>query len=386
MGKTQDVYELLEKEILKADISEEEKKTQLGKLSEAMDQQINILVVGATGSGKSSTINSIFDTGISEVGTGVDPETKKLTSYRIGNLTIWDTPGIGDSAENDTNYTSLITDKLIETDENGDLLIDLVMVVIDGSTKDLSSTYRMISRIVAPCISEKDTNRILIGLNQADVAMKGQHWDKENNCPDEVLDKYLRDKCDSIRRRILETTGYDLSPVYYCAGYTDENGIQNKPYNLTKLLYHIVTSLPAEKRIGIAAGINDDGDMWEYGDGEEDYVEALSDSFGEIFAQTAAEIAEKVALIGGVALGVPGSIAGGIVGGVAGAVIGLFKGLFCRRSSDTRYDDETYGEETDPYRTQNDEFNDFDEFEDNEFEDFDNSKFGNFDGFDNDEV
>ncbi|MBP3922405.1 MAG: 50S ribosome-binding GTPase [Ruminiclostridium sp.] len=339
MKEKKDIYEILGEEIMKADIPEEEKVAQLEKLADSAKQQINIMVVGATGSGKSSTINSIFDTGIADVGVGADPETKELAYYRIGNLTIWDTPGIGDSADNDTAYSKLITDKLTETDEKGLPLIDLVLVVIDGSTKDLSSTYRMITRIVAPCISEQDTNRILIAVNQADIAMKGQHWDKENNRPDEVLDRYLKDKCESIRRRIYETTGYKLNPVYYCAGYTDENNIQSKPYNLTKLLYHIVMSLPAKKRIAVAAGLNEDSDMWEYCDDDENYADTLSQSFGEIFAQTTAEIAEKFALAGGVALGVPGSIAGGIIGGIAGAVVGLFKGIFLQFTS-AEYSDE----------------------------------------------
>jgi hypothetical protein len=34
------------------------------------------------------------------------------------------------------------SDKLAEKDENGDLLIDLVLVVLDASSRDLSSSYR----------------------------------------------------------------------------------------------------------------------------------------------------------------------------------------------------------------------------------------------------
>ena len=204
----------------------------------------------------------------------------------------------------------------------------------------------MISDIITPCISEKDTDRILIAVNQADVAMKGQHWDKENNCPDEILDDYLKNKCESVRRRIFETTGYDLHPIYYCAGYTDENDIQSKPYNLTKLLYHIVMSLPSEKRIAIAAGINKDGDMWEHNDSEEDYAGTLSRSFGEIFSQTTADFAQKFALAGGVVLGVPGSIAGGIIGGVTGALFGIFRGLFEHSYYEYDEDDQEFDEDS----------------------------------------
>ena len=37
---------------------------------------IDVLVVGATGVGKSSTINSLFGQDITKVGIGVDPDTK----------------------------------------------------------------------------------------------------------------------------------------------------------------------------------------------------------------------------------------------------------------------------------------------------------------------
>ena len=38
---------------------------------------------------------------VAEVGVGVDPETSNITSYTLDNLTIWDTPGLGDGIEND---------------------------------------------------------------------------------------------------------------------------------------------------------------------------------------------------------------------------------------------------------------------------------------------
>lgn len=224
--KTEDkknIYDLLEEEIMKADAPAEEKNKQLSKLVKARGQKINLMLVGATGSGKSSTINSIFNTKMAKVGIGVDPETKDIECYQLENLTIWDTPGIGDVKEKDDEYAKQIIKKLSEVDENGTPIIDLVMVVIDGSSRDLHSTYDMINNVIVPSLTKENAHRILIAVNQADMAMKGNHWDVENNCPDETLTEFLEKKCDSIKQRIFEGTGIEIAPMYYCAGYTDEN-------------------------------------------------------------------------------------------------------------------------------------------------------------------
>lgn len=332
MNEKKNIYDLLEEEIMGTDAPAEEKNRQLSKLLKARGQKINLMLVGATGSGKSSTINAIFNTKTAEVGVGVDPETKDIECYRLENLSIWDTPGIGDVAEKDEAYATQIVKKLSEVDENGTPIIDLVMVVLDGASRDLHSTYEMINSVIIPSMTKENANRILIAVNQADMAMKGTHWDKENNCPDETLKDFLEKKCASVKQRILDGTGIEFEPMYYSAGYTDENGIQANPYNLTKLLYHIVLSLPAEKRIAIAENLNNDKNMWDFDDNEQDYKEAISCSFGEIFWDTYEEFGEKGFDTGKKVLGMPGAFVGAVIGGAAGALVGLFKGLFVQQA------------------------------------------------------
>ncbi|MBO4898291.1 MAG: 50S ribosome-binding GTPase [Clostridia bacterium] len=325
---SRNIYELLEKEISEANISESEKNKRLSKLLKARGQKINLILVGATGSGKSSTINSLFDTSVAKVGIGVDPETTDISCYELENLTIWDSPGLGDSNANDANYSNQILKKLSETDDEGVPVVDLVLVVIDASTKDLKTTCGLINDILLPALTMENADRILIAVNQADMAMKGNHWLKEENRPDDILKAFLEEKCDSISNRISEETGVEFKTMYYCAGYTDENGNQMPAYNLTKLLYNIVISVPAEKRIAIAENLNGDNDMWEYDDGDEDYISVISQSFGEVIMDTVSSFAEKGVVYGGALLGMPGALAGSLLCGAAGAVVGLFKGLF----------------------------------------------------------
>ena len=50
------------------------------------EQKINLMITGATGCGKSSTINALFNTEVARVGVGVDPETMDITKYDLDNL------------------------------------------------------------------------------------------------------------------------------------------------------------------------------------------------------------------------------------------------------------------------------------------------------------
>jgi len=322
------IYELLEEEIMASEISLEEKNERLSKLIKARSKKANIMLVGATGSGKSSTINALFDMEVAKVGVGVDPETHDISKFELDNLVIWDTPGLGDGREADDAYNNMLIKKLSELDEQGEPLIDLVLVILDSSSKDLGTSYDLINHVIVPCLGEGEESRVLIALNQADMAMKGKHWDFENNCPDEILLKFLKEKVVSVQKRIKEGTGLDVHPIFYCAGYKEEGGEQCQPYNLTKLLYYIVRSIPASKRLAIADNINVDKDMWLYDDEELDYKSETKGTFLEFIrfgiwdgASTGSDIGEGL-------LGIPGRLVGGLIGGACGLVAGFFEGIF----------------------------------------------------------
>ena len=332
------IYDRLEREIREADLTDAEKNTQLSRLLKARGQKINLLLVGATGSGKSSTINSLFNTSVAKVGVGVDPETADITFYQLENLTIWDSPGLGDNLEKDDKYAAEIVRKLSETDKDGVPIMDLVVVVVDASSKDLATTYDLINKVLLPCLTEKNKDRIIIAVNQADMAMKGNHWDREKNCPDEVLTKFLEEKCSSMQARLKEATGQEFKTLFYCAGYTDDDGTQRPAYNLTKLLYQMLVSLPPNKRMAIAENLNPDEENYKHDDKKEDYVTEISRSFGEVFCDTVADFAETGLMTGGTVLGVPGAVIGTVVGGAVGMVVGFFKGLFYYETEEIKND------------------------------------------------
>ncbi|MBQ3345834.1 MAG: 50S ribosome-binding GTPase, partial [Synergistaceae bacterium] len=140
---------------------------------------LDVMLIGATGTGKSTTLNTIFGADTAKVGNSFAPETMDVTEHRLNNiLRFWDTPGLGDSIGNDKEHSRKITAKLRETyhvNSKGNFgLIDLVLVVIDGSTRDLGTVYTLFVDVLLPNIQ---ADRILTVINQCDMAMSGRHWD-----------------------------------------------------------------------------------------------------------------------------------------------------------------------------------------------------------------
>ena len=304
------------------EMTENAKREIMEEMLKMSENKANILITGATGSGKSSTINALFGIEKAEVGTGVDPQTMSIAKYDYNGITLWDSPGLGDGPEADKRHAEGIVKKLTERDADGNFLIDVVLVILDGSSRDLGTSFELIEKVIAPCIG-KDSKRLLVAINQADIAMKGKHWDSENHKPDETLAAFLKEKEKSVHDRILSGCGISVDPISYSAGYKEEGCPQEPSYNMAKLLYYIIDSIPEEKRLQTYLEANADQKVWESNDAE-DYREKIVRKISlKHLAKTTAEGAALGAVLGSA---IP--IIGTAIGTAAGAVIGLIKGLF----------------------------------------------------------
>ena len=211
------------------------------KLEKARFRPLDVMVTGVTGAGKSTTLNTIFRKNVATVGNGVDPETMYLDYYLLNDVfRLWDTPGLGDGVANDETHKRKLIDLLYKTyslDGNIYGWIDSVIVVLEGLNRDMGSTYTLLNEVIVPNIQAE---RILVVINQADMAMKGRHWNKETNRPDEVLLDFLEKQTISIQNRVKEATGVTIKkPVYYSAEYG---------YNIEKLLDFIIDNMIVERR------------------------------------------------------------------------------------------------------------------------------------------
>ena len=202
---------------------------------------LDVMVTGVTGAGKSTTLNAFFQKTVAKVGDGVDPETMELDSYELNDFfRVWDTPGLGDGGEIDQIHKKKMVDLLYKTyDSDGATygFIDMVLVIIEGANRDMGTTYTLLNEVVVPNI-QKD--RIFVVINQADVAMKGRHWNYSTSTPDAQLLNFLDEQAYSIQNRVKEATGISImKPVYYSAEYG---------WNVQKVFDFIIDNMPTQRR------------------------------------------------------------------------------------------------------------------------------------------
>ncbi|RVU84109.1 GTP-binding protein HSR1 [Leucothrix sargassi] len=211
---------------------------ELSEKSNTVGIKFDVMVTGVTGAGKSTTLNALFQKTVTKVGKGVEPETMQIDSFELNDaFRLWDTPGLGDGIERDKKHSKKIVELLGERYDGAFGFIDLVLVVIEGSNRDMGTTYKLLNEVIIPNFPSE---RILVAINQADLAMKGRYWDHESNKPNEKLEAFLVEQSKSITRRVKEATGVGLiQPVFYSA---------EKHYNLDKVFDLLIDNMPMCKR------------------------------------------------------------------------------------------------------------------------------------------
>lgn len=252
----------------------------LSLLNKLLNKELNLLVVGPTGVGKSSTIEALFESKGKEsgakIGTTAKPETQDIHEYRMGSLTIYDSPGLGDSEGNDERHIEKIKNLLSAKDSEGNLKIDLVLVIADASSRDLGTTRETI-KVIMGCMEEKE--RILIALNKCDMVGGRKGFDYEKNQPTEKSLEILDETVKIIQKRIKDDTGVDVEVVYYAAGeYDEEEGKKQPAYNLSKLLSYIIKKTPTKKRLVYLKHRSKKQEDFKIDDGKDDYEAKVEQS------------------------------------------------------------------------------------------------------------
>lgn len=214
----------------------------LANLTQIKIRPLDVMVTGVTGAGKSTTLNAFFQSTVAKVGDGVDPETMELDAYTLNDyFRLGDTPGLGDGVHIDQIHKKKMIDLLYKTysmDNSTYGFIDMVLVIIEGANRDMGTTYTLLNEVIIPNIQR---DRILVVINQADVAMKGWYWNSITKTPDANLIAFLHEQACSIQKRVREATGVSiLKPVCYSAEYG---------WNVQAVFDFIIDHMPKERRV-----------------------------------------------------------------------------------------------------------------------------------------
>lgn len=216
------------------------------QLQSALNQKrlltpLDVVLVGATEVGKSSTLNALFGSDVAEVGKGSQPQTQIVADYRVGqSFRLYDTAGFGDGKKADERHAKNLVFLLRDTctsKQKSYFLMDLVLVILDGSSRDLGTSYKLLTDVILPNI---EPSRVLVAINKADMAMSGRYWDFEKNQPQPRLIEFLNEKVHSTKERIKEATGLTIpTPIYYSA---------ERNYNIDEIFGFIINNLPTHRR------------------------------------------------------------------------------------------------------------------------------------------
>lgn len=180
-----------------------------------------VAIIGKTGVGKSTTINSLF--GLEEKVSHTTTGTTEASENNIalpdgGRLSVIDMPGLGEDIELDKRYLEIYKRVLPSA--------DIVLYLVQADMKALKEDQKILRDIVQNVMGNLK-GRLVVGLNQVDKIGPG-NWNEKFNYPSPDQEKNINRRCEDIKQKLSQSLAIEVEQVeYYSAA---------KRYRLYELL------------------------------------------------------------------------------------------------------------------------------------------------------
>jgi uncharacterized protein len=187
-----------------------------------------IVLIGKTGVGKSSTLNKLFNPQPNLLVDHVEPATLEILKLSLGargELIVVDSPGLGVSEAADRRNMAAYRGILAESD------VAVWIIKADDRALGIDSSF------ITQVLPEKLHNRLVVGINQIDK-IEPAKWSEEFNLPSKEQEISIKRKEEYVLKAFKGEGIEPLSLVSYSAF---------RNYRLTKLFRAMVDACPPER-------------------------------------------------------------------------------------------------------------------------------------------
>lgn len=326
-GEQPDIVDVVVKEI---NTNKFLRTSQKRTIISAVTKTFSILLVGRTGTGKSSTINSLLGRDVVPVG-GILPVTSKVESFdcSVNNATIrlFDTPGLCDSKDNsnDDAYIAAIREVLPS--------IDLVLFITPLNETRVTRDERIALRSLSAAIGKELWENMIVLFSFACAPLPGQS----------KFDLFVSDRAEAFRKFVAEISSERISKSLPFLAIDNTNastpdGREWVPELFTLIVERCSASgvMPFVEALGAEVGSSDSSDEDHTRNGDQaSSADTKRINLNEEQRQRVKR-GLKRSVIGGAIIGavaavvaVPGGVVMGgpllLLGGATGAAVGFWR-------------------------------------------------------------
>lgn len=233
------------------------------KLTEVIDYEPRIGVMGKTGVGKSSLCNAIFQQDVCKV-SHIEACTRTLEELRIDvggrYLTLVDLPGVGESQERDDEYAALYAEQIPS--------LDLILWVIKADDRALGPDEKFYNDVIKKLDAE---DKIIFVINQADKVEPSDEWNRDTNRPSNEQRESLERKEVDIYSRLFE-------PNNGCIAVSTK-----RKFNIDSLVKKMILKLPKRSKAAVYSTLREENKTDEVKkESKKGFTEAVKDVLDSI--------------------------------------------------------------------------------------------------------